>query len=273
MTEIEVQVFVASREILLRRALAVVGSLLWLLFLVPPLSSWSSQYEFVQAIQFCCFAMIVPALFALCRPWRWLGLASSQPLQIGSDGELVAPVHLHFVDRVALRRMKNQSHHRLLILLFVFMVQAIAWRSSPVVNALQHRTWLTVIESAILIVAGVLFWIELIESTPLRPSATRPYRIGVSAVAMWTVWVIAYLTAMSHDSWNPVLQPGVALVLSKSADQQLTGSIMWFLSAAVFVPLVFINLSRWLQSEEDPSSELTQLVRTEHARGFFGPKL
>ncbi|HEY5266569.1 MAG TPA: cytochrome c oxidase assembly protein [Acidimicrobiales bacterium] len=271
MSEVAVQGFFARREIAPRSA-AVAGLLLWLLFIIPPLSTWSSQYEFVQAIQFSSFAIVVPALLVIGRPWRWLGLASGEPLQIGSDGELIAMASPRLLDRAALRRTKHQSHQKVIVLLIVFMVQAIVWRLSPVVNALGHHKWLAIVESLSLIVAGVLLWIELIESMPLSPSATRPYRIGVSLVATWTVWVVAYVMAMSHNSWNPVLAPHASLVLSRSADQQLAAALMWFLSAVAFVPLVFLNLFRWLRSEEDPSDELYQLVRKEQARGFFGPK-
>ena len=45
---------------------------------------------------------------------------------------------------------------------------------------------------------------------------------------------------------------------------------MWFIAAAGFLPIVFVNLYRWLQSEEDPDEELYQLVRKDRTRGFFG---
>ena len=272
MSQIEAQGFIALRDDSIRVALAVFGLILWLLFLVPPLSTWSSQYEFVQAIQFCSFAMLTPALLVVGRPWRWLGLASGEQLQIGSDGELVAPAHPRLLDRTALQRTKRPGHQRALPLLLVFMVLTVVWRLSSVVNAVARHPWLTIIESVTLTAVGVLFWIELKESRPLIPSATRPYRIAVAAVAMWTVWIIAYVMAMSHNSWNPLLRPGASLDLSTSADQQLTAALMWFFSAAVFLPLIFSNLSRLLQSEEDPSDELYQLVRKEQSRGFFGPK-
>jgi hypothetical protein len=45
---------------------------------------------------------------------------------------------------------------------------------------------------------------------------------------------------------------------------------MWFISASAFMPIIFANLNRWLQSEEDPDEELYQLVRRDRSRGFFG---
>jgi len=272
MTERVVRGFFARHEDVFRPLLAVGGLLLWFLFLVAPLATWSSQYEFVQAIQFSIFAIVAPALLVLGRPWQWLGLASGESVEIGSDGELRAPSRPRLVDRVAMRRTKHLGHRKVIVLLIVFVLQTIVWRLSPVVNALGHHVLLAMVESVTLMVAGVLLWIELVDSKPLSPLATRPYRLGVSAVAMWTVWVIAYLMAMSHNAWNPTLQAHSSLIISKSADQQFAAVAMWLLSGIVFVPLVFLNLFRWLQSEEDPSDEFYQLVRKEHERGFFGPK-
>jgi hypothetical protein len=87
---------------------------------------------------------------------------------------------------------------------------------------------------------------------------------------MWTVWVTAYLMAMTHSSWSPVFFHKAGLDLSQSADQQFTAGAMWIISAAAFMPLVFSNLNRWLRSEDDPDDELYQLVRCERTRGFFG---
>lgn len=271
-SEIEAPRFFSRYGSLNKTLFAVLGLALWVLFLVPPLSTWSSQYEFVQATQFCSFAMVAPLLVVAGQPWKWLGLASGQPLSFSSDGVLVAPLRLRYLERVSLRRTSRPGHQRAIVLLMVFMAQSVLWRLSSVVNFLGHHSWLSIVESLTLMSAGVLLWFELIDSTPLRPSTTRPYRIGVSAVAMWTIWVIAYLMAMSRNSWYPSVHLGAHRLLSRSADQQLTAAMMWFLTAVVFLPLIFSNLSRWLQSEEDPSDELLQLVRKEETRGFFGPR-
>lgn len=261
-----------GRGLLFENTLAGTGVLLWLLFLVPPLSTWSSQYEFVQATQFCCFALIVPVLLVLGCPWRLLRLASGETLEFDSDGRLVAPTCLRHCDRVALRRTRRQGSQRIVVLLFAFMAFAIAWRLSPVMGDLARFEWLKIIESVTLIGAGTLLWLELVDSRPMSPTSSRLYRIGAGAVAMWTVWVLAYVIAMTRTSWQPIPRTQ-SLVLSTWADQQLGSALMWFCSAIVFVPVIFSNLFAWLKDEENPSEELYRLVRQEKARGFFGPKI
>lgn len=254
----------------LRNLLAGVGLLIWILFLAPPLSGWARQYEYVQGIQFCLFAVVVPFLLVAGRPWRWLGLTAGEPLRFSSDGVLISPTHPRLFDRAAIARTKRSAHRRPVILTMLFIVQAVLWRSSPAVDALVRHGWLTDVESLALVVGGVALWMDLIEAAPFHPGATRPYRIAISAVSMWTVWVLAYLMAMSQNSWYGDIRHVAGRGLSQSADQQFTAGAMWFLTAAAFLPLIFSNLNRWLKSEEDPDEELYQLVRRERTRGFFG---
>jgi hypothetical protein len=52
-----------------------------------------------------------------------------------------------------------------------------------------------------------------------------------------------------------------------AADQQLSTGFMWLLSATAFLPVVFWNLVRWLQSEENPDDELVRIMRRERMFG------
>jgi cytochrome c oxidase assembly factor CtaG len=254
-----------------RRNIQVVGgAALWVVALVPPVLSWTTQYEFAQAVQFCLFAVVVPYLFVAGGLWRWLGLTSNEPLEFNDDGSLVAPRHLRAADRWARSKLGKDGHGRAVSLLILFVAQCILWRSAPVVDALIRHPWLSSVESLALIGGGVFLWLELVDSAPFRAGAPRPYRIGVAAVAMWTVWVIAYLMAMAQNTWYRGFVRVDHQLLSRVADQQVTTGLMWFIAAAAFLPVVFVNLYRWLQSEEDPDEELYHLVRKDRTRGFFG---
>jgi cytochrome c oxidase assembly factor CtaG len=260
----------ASPRNFFRDVLGLVGIVLWITLVLPPVVTWSRQYEFVQATQFCLFALVIPCLLAISGPWRWLGLRSNEPFRTDDDGALVAPRRLRRLDRWARSAAQRGAHARVMALLIIFMVQAIVWRSSPAVDVLVRHPWVASLESVALVSAGTLLWLELVDSPPFSPSAPRPYRIGVSAVAMWTVWVLAYLMAMAQNSWYHGFAALRHPVLSVAADQQVTTGVMWFIAAGVFLPVVFSNLYRWLQSEEDPDEELSQLIRKSRSQGFFG---
>jgi len=88
----------------------------------------------------------------------------------------------------------------------------------------------------------------------------------VAAVAMWATWVVAYLLGFSHVSWFPAYHHRAGHGLSLVADQALATGILWAAAGLTFVPVVFVNLIRWLSHDEDPDEELRRLTKTEMRR-------
>jgi cytochrome c oxidase assembly factor CtaG len=253
-----------------RVALAVLGVVLWILFLVPPVSAWAARYEFVESLQFGVFAFAVPALLVSGAPWRRIGLASHEDHVVDADGLRLSPTRPRLIDRVTIGRARASHQRRAVLVAGLFAGLTIFWRVAPVVDYLVRHRWLAVIEALSLLALGIPLFTNLIESPPMTPGTLRPYRIGISAGVMWVAWVVAYLDGMSHSSWYHAFHHVAGQGISLSADQQLSAGFIWLVSAAVFIPIVFWNLVYWLQSEEDPNDELQRLVRDERTRGFFG---
>jgi len=250
-----------------RDVLAVLGLLLWVLNLVPPLSQWSRQYQFVESIQFCLFAVCIPALLVIGAPWRWLGLASREPHVVDVDG-LTAPVAKpRLIDRRAVSRMRRSGDRVAYALGTLFILSTIFWRIVPIVDFGVSHAWLAPVESVALVIVGVMLWLDLVESPPMSPGAARPFRIGLAAVSMWVIWIIAYLGAMSGRSWYPGFTEAAGRGVSLAADQQLSTGFMWLLTACSLLPVIFWNLIHWLQSEENPDDELTRMMRRDKILG------
>lgn len=152
----------------------------------------------------------------------------------------------------------------------VFVVLTVVARVVPVVNFIAPRWWASVVQSLVLTSVGIALFLELIESAPLSPRASRPYRIGVSAVVMWSAWIVAYLEGMSGNTWYGYFIHVTGRSLSLAVDQQLVAGATWFLTALVFLPIVFSNLMQWLSTGNDEKEELSKLIREERNRGFFG---
>jgi cytochrome c oxidase assembly factor CtaG len=83
---------------------------------------------------------------------------------------------------------------------------------------------------------------------------------------MWTIWVLAYLLAMSGAGWyrSYLHVPGHGISLA--IDQQAASGLMWAMATACFVPLIFWHLAQWLHAEEDADHELHRVVREERRR-------
>ncbi len=253
--------------------LLVVAGLLLVAWLAPPLAAEARRYEFVEALQFSCFAIVIPALAVLGAPWAWAGLASARPQAADEDGHAVPPsVAAGPVDRWAVCRRCHPEVLRTAGFAFVYLAVVVLWRTPLTVDALRRDPGLAAVEALTLAAAGVGLWLEVVESPPLTPRLPRPSRVAVAACTMWIVWILAYLVGLSHGSFYAGYPHHAGAGLSLSADQQLTTGVMWFVSACAFVPVVYWNLVRWLQSEENPDEEFHNLVRLERVRGrAFGP--
>jgi hypothetical protein len=242
-----------------RSVITVGGVVLWLSVLVPPIAQWAHRYEIAQVVQFCVAAYVVPALIVVGAPWAMIGLASP-----------IGQTPARWFDRLA--RVRRTEHHqqRAAYVAMVFVVLTVMARVAPVVNFIAPRWWASAVQSLVLTSVGIALFLELIESTPLSPRASRPYRIGVSAVVMWSAWIVAYLEGMSGNTWYGYFIHVTGRSLSLAVDQQLVAGATWFLTALVFLPIVFSNLMQWLSTGNDEKEELSKLIREERNRGFFG---
>lgn len=247
----------------------VLGCVAFIVLILPPVATLARRYEFVQSLQFSFFIAGIPALLVIGAPWRFLHLstASIDDIQARPIAELkdVGPV-----DRWSAGRLRHLQPIRSVVVFVVYAIVAVAWRTPAAVNGLANQPWLLLVEAATVLPVGIWLWTELVESPPLTPRLVRPHRIGLSAVSMWIIWILAYVVAFSHGVWYSAYHHHPGVGVSLSADQQMTAGMMWLVSGTVYISLSFWNLYKWLQSEEDPSNELHRLARFERIRRGAG---
>jgi cytochrome c oxidase assembly factor CtaG len=234
------------------------------LVLVPPLATLARRAEYAAALQFSLLAIAVPALVALGAPWRSLGFAGS-----GAPGERPRPA-----DRLSDRRRRHRELPWSLAFIVCDLGVAIAWHTPGAVSSVATHGWLALVEAAVLLVFGLGLWLELVSSPPLAPRSGHLRRAVLGASSMWVFWILAYVTGLSNRGFYQNF-PHVAGSLSAAADQQIAAAVLWAVAAATFVPVIFWNALTWLQSEEDPDTELQTLARAERRRGtapFTRPK-
>jgi cytochrome c oxidase assembly factor CtaG len=254
-----------------RPALMWTGLVLLVAVLVPPLSTLAGRYEFVEALRFSILAVAVPALVALGAPWSALHLAASPTSPGGGMAVASRPAPpTYLVDRVAAGRRRHLGFGRSLAVLLVEMALILVARTPAAVDAVARHSWLALVEAAFLLAGGVALWLEIVASPPLAPRLSRPKRIAVAAVVMWTIWVSAYIVGLSHGSVYSGYHHLSGGGLSVAADQEMATFMLWFAAAAAFVPIVFWNLVAWLRADEDPDDGLQRLVRESHRRSW-GP--
>jgi cytochrome c oxidase assembly factor CtaG len=226
--------------------LAVAAVVLIAGMLLPPLRDLAREYELVETTQFAVFAVAAPALLIVGAPWRYLGLSRRR-----ATGAARPP---GLADRLA--RSRGTGAGRAFAVLAASIMLVIAWRLPAMVNALARDPDLAVAEMVTLVAAGSGVWIELVASPPLLPRLSRPQRAAMAAVAMWTIWVLAYIMGMSKGTWFAAYSHPASHGLSTAADQQLAVGILWAVPALCFVPVIYGVLMTWLRDSQDPGEEL-----------------
>jgi cytochrome c oxidase assembly factor CtaG len=203
---------------------------------VPPVATDARQYAAVQALQFVIFAAVVPALLVLGWPNRFTGAVRARP---------VRPEH---ADRAATVRAA--------LSLLPYLALVVVWRLPAVLAALTRDPALIVAELVTLVAAGAALWRELARPMAAREPLPRPLRAAMAAVAMWTIWVIAYVTGMSAGGATPTA-PGV---LTTVAERELGVGVLMAVSGFCYAPVVFVMAMSWLHDRENPDAEARQLI-------------
>lgn len=223
----------------LRRAqpwLAAAAVVLLLAAVLPPVATYAERYAFAQAIQFAAFAILTPAL-----------LAAGMPPRIAVLCELTGR---HTCPKMSPARAAASR-------LVPFIALVITWRLPPLLDALASYPALSVAEPVTLAGAGLGVWLAIAGRT--AEPLPRPLRAAMAAVAMWTIWIIAYVTGMSSLALIP-RNPAATEAISAAADRQLAAATLWAVPAICFAPVIYYLLITWLgerDKQEDEQPELT----------------
>jgi hypothetical protein len=123
-----------------------------------------------------------------------------------------------------------------------------------------------------LVAAGCGIWLMLAGLLWRQPLA-HPLRTAVAALAMWTIWAIAYLTGMAATPLASAGGPDTARILSAAADRQLAVGIMWAVPAISFVPVVFVMFVAWTRDRpgEEPEPAASADLAAFRARDPSAP--
>ena len=204
-----------------------------------------------ESLQYALVALVVPALLMLGGPLDYIG--AFETISVGAK-------------RLADRRELRRGAFATTPVLGAYVAALTAWQLPLVVGGVRSDPVLLVAEVATFIVVGTAFWSELVESAPFAPRTRGAVRAGIAVGPMWLIWVMAYFIGFARSAWFPGFRHSGAAV-STIADQQFAIGVLWFVSAAVFLPVIFVNFIRFLTDDEDPSEEIRKFLR--HRRRPF----
>ena len=223
------------------------GLLTVLIALATPLDALAEQLFWVHMVQHVLLLTVAPPLIVLGAPWMSLWRPVPLPRRRSIARTLTrspacAPV------RAFGRWLARPS-----VALVIFSVDLAVWHlpaaydlalRSGAVHALEHASFLLV---------GILLWVHLLDSPPLRirqPPAARAYLTVGAMVVCWAIsLVLALAPAPIYPAYaNLAQRPGG---ISALVDQQLAAGVMLVPGSLTLMVYGFVAVYRWLGQDSD----------------------
>ena len=240
-----------------RRSFFFYGGLaVLLLAVVSPIDYWADDYFFVHMIEHILIMFFAPILIVIGAPW--LPLVHALPVgvrrRVGRSvllGSWARPLR-------ALARFVTNG----VFAVVLFNVVMVVWHLPVAFDAAENNQVIHIwLMHASFFVAGVLFWLQIIPSYPIKPKLTAVGKIGALVVTDVVMFVLAMaLSIFSSSSWYSVYNrvPGVSL--PPFADQQIGAAILWICGDFWAVPALIWVIHQAVEEEGSASALVDRLL-------------
>jgi putative membrane protein len=234
------------------------GLVVLLIAVMSPIDYWSDDYFFVHTIQHLLLMFAAPTLIVAGAPW--LPLIHGIPLRARrSAGRflILSPTTapLRSVGRILLHPLTA---------VVAFNAAMIAWHVPALFDAAYTNQdihiWLM---HGSFFVTGVLFWLQVIPSYPLRRRLAPLQQVTmlISTNVVMTVLAMS-MSFLSNSSWYPVYNHLPGITLSPFADQQIGASILWVCGDLWALPALIVVLGRFIRGEGGVSEAFERVLRS-----------
>jgi len=224
--------------------------------IVSPIDYWASDYFWVHMIEHVMLAISAPMLIVLGAPWIPLVFALPVTPRRRLVSWLVRSPGAHFL-RVVGQALRNKW-----VALVGFNAVMVLWHlpgpfESAESNSAVH-IWLM---HGSFIVTGLLFWMSIFDSYPLRATATALWKVGAILVTNLTMTVLAMsMSILTTSSWyaNYAHVPGVTFPPFDS--QQIGAAILWVCGDIWALPALIVVFRQLMRNEGSISDALERML-------------
>lgn len=143
-----------------------------------------------------------------------------------------------------------------------FLVVTVGWRLPFGADAAASGPGWLALEVVTLTVGTWWLWAALVGSPPRPALVSRIGRVALGAVTAWSVWVFDWGVGFTAHPFYPSFAGSAGAVGS----QEIAVTVLWVVSAASLLPVIFTNLVGWLNADLRAGEDEMKLHRrTSHA--------